>query len=73
MRKDIKVGNGPSAIGFDNAKAYVANIADGNVSVIALRNDTKIGKDIKVGEGPSAIGVDYNLNKVYVPRTIQSL
>ena len=50
---DIKVGNGPFAIGVapDKGKVYVANSGNNTVSVIDEKNNAKI-VDIKVGNGP---------------------
>ncbi|MGA9844891.1 MAG: YncE family protein, partial [Nitrososphaeraceae archaeon] len=53
---DIKVANGPFAIGVAPDKVYVANYLNNTVSVINEKNNAKI-VDIKVGNGPFAIGV----------------
>ena len=43
------------AVNLNTNLIYVANKDDNSVSVIGLKNNTKIGNDIKVGESPSLV------------------
>jgi DNA-binding beta-propeller fold protein YncE len=73
---DVTVGNIPFALGVDEATntIYVANIADGTVSVIngATCNGTdhsgcgQTPPAITVGPGPAAIAVDDSTDTIYV-------
>jgi YVTN family beta-propeller protein len=54
----VQVGRSPHhvAISPDSQKAYIANHADGDVSVIAVASLQEIAR-VKVGRGPHGIGV----------------
>jgi YVTN family beta-propeller protein len=49
-----------------NARAFVANSGDGNVSVIDVPTDTVVGSPFAVGGGPSGVATSPDGQKVYV-------
>jgi YVTN family beta-propeller protein len=65
---DIQVGAGPTdiAVNLRTFLIYVVNQDDNSVSVIGLKNNTKIGDDIKVGNYPRAIAINEPTNTIYV-------
>ena len=65
--KEVRAGEIPCAIAVDGSlgKAYIANFASGDLSVIDGATDA-LAVSVKVGPKPQAIAVDSSNHKVYV-------
>lgn len=66
----VTVGNTPEMLAFDrdNGKIYVANNADGTVSVIDGRTGA-VSSTIAVGNGPQGVAFDDRNDRIYVANT----
>ncbi|MDE1862275.1 MAG: type VI secretion system tube protein Hcp [Thaumarchaeota archaeon] len=67
---NVTVGNTPEMLAFDrdDGKIYVANNADGTLSVIDGRTNS-VASTIKVGSGPQGVAFDQRNGRVYVTNT----
>ena len=64
----VPVGSGPTAIGINSVtnKAYVANAADGTLTIID--GSTQTTATLAVGANPQAVLVNAATNKIYVAK-----